>query len=84
HIAAPNETVATMGFTAANRAIEMAGIDKDQIGLIVVATTSATSGKQLAELYGYEWRPDTDGIEADLLINATPIGMAGGNDADKL
>lgn len=42
HIAAPNETVATMGFTAANRAIEMAGIDKDQIGLIVVATTSAT------------------------------------------
>lgn len=28
HIAAPNETVATMGFTAANRAIEMAGIDK--------------------------------------------------------
>lgn len=42
HIATPNETVATMGFTAANRAIEMAGIDKDQIGLIVVATTSAT------------------------------------------
>lgn len=46
HIAAPNETVATMGFTAANRAIEMAGIDKDQIGLIVVATTSATHAFQ--------------------------------------
>lgn len=42
HIAAPNETVATMGFAAANRAIEMAGIDKEQIGLIVVATTSST------------------------------------------
>ncbi|QRG77560.1 beta-ketoacyl-ACP synthase III [Citrobacter sp. R56] len=42
HIAGPNETVATMGFTAANRALEMAGIDKEQIGLIVVATTSST------------------------------------------
>lgn len=37
HIAAPNETVSTMGFEAATRAIEMAGIEKDQIGLIVVA-----------------------------------------------
>lgn len=35
HIAAPNETVSTMGFEAATRAIEMAGIEKDQIGLIV-------------------------------------------------
>lgn len=42
HIAAQNETVSTMGFEAATRAIEMAGIEKDQIGLIVVATTSAT------------------------------------------
>lgn len=41
-IAAPNETVSTMGFEAAKRALEMSGIDKDQIGLIVVATTSAT------------------------------------------
>ncbi len=32
HIAAPNETVSTMGFEAATRAIEMAGIEKDQIG----------------------------------------------------
>ena len=41
-IAAPDETVSTMGYEAAQRAIEMAGIDKEQIGLIVVATTSAT------------------------------------------
>ena len=31
-----------MGFEAAKRALEMAGIDNDQIGLIIVATTSAT------------------------------------------
>lgn len=41
-IAAPDETVATMGFEAAKRAIDMAGIDKNEIGLIIVATTSAT------------------------------------------
>lgn len=41
-IAAPEETVATMGYAAATRALEMAGVDKSQIGLIIVATTSAT------------------------------------------
>ena len=41
-IAAANESVSTMGFEAAKRALEMAGIDNDQIGLIIVATTSAT------------------------------------------
>ncbi|XNM58878.1 hypothetical protein ACLK1S_06750 [Escherichia coli] len=41
HIAAPNETVSTIGFEAATRAIEMAGVEKTRIGLIVVATTSA-------------------------------------------
>lgn len=41
-IAAPDETVASMGFHAAERALEMAGIDKDDIGLIIVATTSSS------------------------------------------
>ncbi|WP_455818084.1 beta-ketoacyl-ACP synthase III [Pseudomonas cerasi] len=41
-IAGPDETVATMGFHAAERALEMAGIDKNDIGLIVVATTSSS------------------------------------------
>lgn len=41
-IAAPNETVASMGFHAAERALEMAGIGRADIGLIVVATTSSS------------------------------------------
>ena len=49
----------------------------------IVAIDEKT-GKHLAELCGYEWRPDMEGIQADLLINATPIGMAGGPDSDKL
>jgi len=42
------------------------------------------SGKKLAELCGYEWQFDMADVHADLLINATPIGMAGGPDADSL
>ncbi|QZN94249.1 beta-ketoacyl-ACP synthase III [Symbiopectobacterium purcellii] len=41
-IAGPDENVATMGHQAALNALEMAGIDKDKIGLLIVATTSST------------------------------------------
>lgn len=41
-IAAPDENVSTMAFEAAKDALEMSGLDKNDIGLIVVATTSAT------------------------------------------
>ncbi|SFN80437.1 beta-ketoacyl-ACP synthase III [Xenorhabdus japonica] len=41
-IAAEDENVAILGFKAAEKAIEMAGINKAQIDLIVVATTSST------------------------------------------
>jgi 3-oxoacyl-[acyl-carrier-protein] synthase-3 len=41
-IAAPDETVSTMGFEAAKRAMDMAGVSAEEIGLIIVATTSAT------------------------------------------
>lgn len=42
-IAAADENVSTMGLIAAQRALEMSGIDKNDIGLIIVATTSATN-----------------------------------------
>jgi len=41
-IAAPDETVATMGLAAAERALEMADVDKKDVGLIIVATTSSS------------------------------------------
>ncbi|MBK0090487.1 MULTISPECIES: beta-ketoacyl-ACP synthase III [Erwiniaceae] len=41
-IAAPEETVATMGFAAAQRALEMAGVAASDVGLIIVATTSSS------------------------------------------
>ncbi|AXF75449.1 ketoacyl-ACP synthase III [Erwinia tracheiphila] len=41
-IAAADETVASMGFQAAERALDMAGIEQNEIELIVVATTSSS------------------------------------------
>ncbi len=41
-IAQPSETVATMGHWAAENALAMAEIDKNDIGLIIVATTTSS------------------------------------------
>ncbi|MDU8924632.1 beta-ketoacyl-ACP synthase III [Pasteurellaceae bacterium LIM206] len=43
-IAAENETVATMGFEAAKKALEMAELDANDIDLIVVGTTTHSYG----------------------------------------
>ncbi|AOV10025.1 MULTISPECIES: shikimate 5-dehydrogenase [Enterobacteriaceae] len=64
---------------AVSCALKDAGFRKGYIVAI-----NEDSGKKLAKLYGYDWRPNTEDIQADLLINATPIGMAGGSDANKL
>lgn len=41
-IATEEETVAKMGASAAENALEMADIDRQEIGLIIVATTSGS------------------------------------------
>ena len=42
------------------------------------------SGQALAKAQGFQHRRNMDGITADILINATPLGMAGGKEADTL
>lgn len=44
----------------------------------VIARNDVT-GPELAELVGYGWSAYGAGVEADLLVNATPVGMAGGS-----
>ncbi|BBE72907.1 shikimate 5-dehydrogenase [Oharaeibacter diazotrophicus] len=48
-----------------------------------VVARNPVSGRALADLYGFAWAPDTVGRTAALLVNATPVGMAGA-DADRL
>jgi shikimate dehydrogenase len=40
-----------------------------------------TVGPALAELLGYHWRPHVGGATASIVVNVTPLGMAGGPEA---
>ncbi|PIO99503.1 shikimate 5-dehydrogenase [Pleomorphomonas carboxyditropha] len=50
---------------------------------MVIARNAAT-GRALAELYGFDWAATADGLTAPLIINATPVGMTGGAEAENL
>lgn len=50
----------------------------------VIVARNEASGKSLAGLYGFAWRAEMESSTADLLINVTPIGMAGGPDQETL
>ena len=51
-------------------------------GTIVARNEAA--GRALAALYGYDWAPDIGVLTADLIVNVTPVGMAGGAQANDL
>lgn len=44
-----------------------------------IVARNEQNGQALASAYGYPWRSELLS-DADLLVNATPIGMAGGNE----
>jgi shikimate dehydrogenase len=46
---------------------------------IVVARNDST-GPALADRLGYHWRPHVGGADASIIVNVTPVGMAGGAD----
>lgn len=48
-----------------------------------VIARNASTGQRLAEACGFSWAASEAGLTAPLLINATPLGMAGA-DADRL
>ncbi|MCU1516813.1 MAG: shikimate dehydrogenase [Pseudarthrobacter sp.] len=51
---------------------------------VTVIARNEETGRALADQYGFSWRPTLDGGTADLIINVTPIGMAGGPEVDSL
>ncbi|WP_413737281.1 shikimate 5-dehydrogenase [Sodalis sp. RH21] len=50
----------------------------------VIIARNQETGQRLADLYGYRWQAGEDNLNAALLINVTPVGMAGGAQADDL
>lgn len=57
---------------------------------VTVIARNEAAGRGLAELYGFAWAPEVPGAAggvggtAQMLINVTPIGMAGGPDSGSL
>ena len=51
---------------------------------VTIAARNETAGRALADLYGFTWTADAGGATADVLVNVTPIGMAGGAEEDAL
>ncbi|MBL0704733.1 shikimate 5-dehydrogenase [Sinomonas sp. JC656] len=50
---------------------------------VTIVARNESTGRALADLYGFAWRAEA-GDSADVLVNVTPIGMAGGPDAESL
>jgi len=51
---------------------------------LTVVARNPERGPALARQYGADWRPEVGGLRPQLVVNATPVGMAGGPDADRL
>jgi len=49
-----------------------------------VVARNEKAGRELAEAHGYDWRAEPGDLRADLLVNVTPIGMAGGPESADL
>ncbi len=64
------------------KAVAAALRDRGHRNGTIVARNEAR-GRSLADIYGFSWAASSDGLAAPLLINATPLGMAGA-DADRL
>jgi shikimate dehydrogenase len=78
-----DSTFAVLGSGGMAKAVVAALRDAGFTSGTVVARNERT-GAALAEQYGYTWRPDLGSSRPQLLVNATPVGMAGGPAADDL
>ncbi|WP_354177983.1 shikimate 5-dehydrogenase [Arthrobacter sp. UYP6] len=48
---------------------------------VTIVARNEAAGRALADLYDFNWRPETGDSTADLIINVTPLGMAGEHEA---
>ncbi len=78
-----SSTVLLRGSGGMAKATAAAFRDAGFANVTIVARNEA-AGRALADLYDFSWMPDLGDATADILVNVTPIGMAGGADADAL
>ncbi|MBO9627516.1 MAG: shikimate 5-dehydrogenase [Microbacterium sp.] len=53
-------------------------------GDVTLIARNEANGRALADLYGFAWIADAGDATADVIVNITPIGMAGGADEHAL
>ena len=83
HAVPPNYSVILRGSGGMAKAVAAALHDAGFARGTIVARNEVT-GRALASLYGYDWAPAVGTLTADLIVNVTPVGMAGGADADAI
>lgn len=83
HAVDPNLPFALRGSGGMARAVAGAFFDAGfQQGTIIARNEKA--GRALAEKYGYDWVSGVEDVSAPVLVNVTPIGMAGGAQEQEL
>ncbi|AOW93075.1 shikimate 5-dehydrogenase [Rhodococcus sp. WMMA185] len=78
-----SHSVAVAGSGGMAKAVVAAVRDYGFTDVTVLARNEDT-GNALANQYGFDWRRELGTAGPDLLINATPVGMAGGPEAEEL
>lgn len=51
---------------------------------VIIAARNAANGTALAKQYGFQWQAQPEADDIDILVNVTPIGMAGGKESEQL
>ena len=83
HDVSPESSFALLGSGGMAKAVACALRDSG-FGKGYIVARNAVAGKTLADAYGFVWQPEMNDVSesARLLINTTPIGMAGGAEAE--
>ncbi|MFU0868500.1 shikimate 5-dehydrogenase [Kluyvera ascorbata] len=51
---------------------------------VIIAARNEANGTALAKQYGFQWQAQPEANDIDILVNVTPIGMAGGKESEQL
>ncbi|RDI23999.1 shikimate dehydrogenase [Rhodococcus sp. AG1013] len=79
----PELTVAVTGSGGMAKAV-VAALRDSGFRTVTVVARNADTGTALARTYGFEWQPELGAAHPQLLVNATPIGMADGPESEAL
>jgi shikimate dehydrogenase len=79
----PSAVFALLGSGGMAKAVAAALRDAGFANGLIVARNEA-AGAALADQYGFRWKRELTGEKPELLLNVTPVGMAGGPEAEQL